>query len=147
MRRYRARVSGPLLDRLDLQVETTPTREDVAMARRKIAARSTDCGVHQYTSSAVRDRVMAALALQTQRQGLSNGDLAPHDLEPHCLLSPANETLMDKAILKLGLSARGCHRTLRVARTIADLDASKNIQTSHLMEAMSYRQLERYAAS
>ena len=75
---------------------------------------------------------------------MTNAALGPSDLAIHCPLSEEDEILMDKAILKLGLSARGRHRTIRVARTIADLSATGNIHTSHLMEAMSYRQLERY---
>ena len=147
VKRYRSRVSGPLLDRLDLQVETTPTREDIAATRKQQEMTPVSSNTPQYTTSTVRERVLAALAFQCQRQGVTNAALEPRDLTLHCPLSEENEILMEEAILKLGLSARGRHRTLRVARTIADLAAAKDIQTTHLMEAMSYRQLERYAAS
>lgn len=129
IQRYRARLSGPLLDRFDLLV-TVPR-----MARSELTAG--DAGGE--ASAAVRARVQAARERQLARQGELNAALAPAALARHCPLDAAQRTLLDSAIERLGLSARAYHRLLRVARTIADLDGSELPQTRHLGEAIGYR--------
>lgn len=129
IQRYRARLSGPLLDRFDLLV-TVPR-----MARSELTA---DAGSGE-TSAAVRARVLAARERQLARQGELNGALAPAALAQHCPLDAAQRNLLDSAIERLGLSARAYHRLLRVARTIADLDGSAHPHTRHLSEAIGYR--------
>jgi len=91
----------------------------------------------------VRARVVAARQRQEQRGGRSNSRLLPREIEQFCQLTPNDERLLDTAIERLGLSARAWHRILKVARTIADLAGSDPIQTSHLVESITYRQLER----
>lgn len=129
IQRYRARLSGPLLDRFDLLV-TVPR-----MARSELTA---DAGNGE-ASAAVRARVLAARERQSVRQGELNGALAPAALALHCPLDAAQRNLLDSAVERLGLSARAYHRLLRVARTIADLDGSQQPQTRHLTEAIGYR--------
>ena len=130
--RYRAKISGPLLDRIDLHIEVpnqprSELRQDIA----------------REPSAEVRARVIKARELQLQRSGKPNNLLSNQDIEKFCLLTEADERLLDTAIEQLGLSARAWHRILKVARTIADLAYSENIQTSHLTEAITYRRLER----
>jgi magnesium chelatase family protein len=92
----------------------------------------------------VQARVLSAWQKQTQRQQCSNGQLSNAQVEVHCRLSDEDENLLRLAIEKLDLSARAYHRVLKISRTIADLDKSDLIQTGHIMEALSYRKLERY---
>ena len=134
--RYRARVSGPLLDRLDLLVETLPWPEDLDHA---------DAGPRE-TTEHLAARVAAARKAQERRQGKANARLGPTETERHCELGSAERALMHNAARRLGLSARGHHRLLRVARSIADLAASDGIEREHLLEAFSYRRLERFHA-
>jgi magnesium chelatase family protein len=136
--RYRGRLSGPLMDRIDLQVPV----EAVSVGQLRGAAA-------EERSEVVRQRVLAARARQRARFGdggkMLNAVMGPQLLAHHCRLAAATETLMARALSTRGdagtLSARGIHRTLKVARTIADLDASQNIGEEHLLEALSYREL------
>ena len=134
--RYRARVSGPLLDRLDLLVETLPWPEDLERP---------DPGPNE-TTRQVAARVAAARTAQELRQGKANARLGPAETERHCVLGDAERALMHNAARRLALSARGHHRLLRVARSIADLAAGDRIERGHLLEALSYRRLERFQA-
>lgn len=134
VQRYRARVSGPLLDRIDLHVEV-PT---LPRAQRQADEQRED-------SEAVRQRVAHARNLQIRRCNKPNRALNNQEIERFCRLSAQDEQLLDQAIEQLGLSARAWHRILKVARTIADLSSSAQIQTAHLSEAISYRRLERKA--
>ncbi|MBI5461338.1 MAG: YifB family Mg chelatase-like AAA ATPase [Gammaproteobacteria bacterium] len=131
IQRYRQRISGPLLDRIDLQVEVPrlPPRELQ--------------GAPGETSAAVRARVCVARSVQQQRQGMCNARLSGVDLDRNCYLQPSEQTLLRHALERLNLSARAYHRILRVARTIADLDAAECIGAQHLGEAMGYRNLDR----
>jgi len=134
--RYVARVSGPLLDRIDLHVEVPALGgERLTDARRG------------ESSTVMRERVCAARARQHARfAGTTvrcNADMGPRELRAHCSVDAAGERLLRTAVQRLGLSARAYHRVLRVARTIADLDGSDAIATAHLAEAVQYRALDR----
>lgn len=135
IRRYRARISGPLLDRIDLhlQVPRLPPSE----------LRGDACSGE--SSTAVRKRVMSARARQLQRAGMANAHLGQAQTMRDCTLSSADGDLLEQAMERLQLSARSMHRILRVARTIADLAGEVAIQRSHLTEAIGYRQLDRGA--
>ncbi len=129
--KYRARLSGPLADRIDLHVAVPP----VALAR--LAARDTGAG-----SAAVRERVQAARERQRSRYGIDGGCNARAPgrwLEVHGELEPPARALLTTAGERLHLSARAFHRVLRVARTIADLDDAPTIETCHIAEALGYR--------
>ena len=129
--KYRARLSGPLADRIDLHVAVPP----VALARH--AARDTGAG-----SAAVRERVQRAREVQRARYGIDGGCNARAPgrwLESHGHLQSSARTLLTTAGERLHLSARAFHRVLRVARTIADLDDAPTIETCHIAEALGYR--------
>ncbi|HEY8010441.1 MAG TPA: YifB family Mg chelatase-like AAA ATPase, partial [Rudaea sp.] len=131
IRRYRARISGPLLDRIDLQIEV-PRVPLVELGSAGQAGES---------SANVRERVLAARQLQMQRAGKANAALKHREVQRDCALSARDRALLERALDKLGLSARAYHRILRVARTIADLAACAQIETPHLSEAIQYRRL------
>ncbi|WP_141057839.1 YifB family Mg chelatase-like AAA ATPase [Stenotrophomonas rhizophila] len=133
IQRYRGRVSGPLLDRIDLHVEV-PRLEPHELRD------DTPCGED---SSTVRARVVAARELQLGRSGKANAQLQPGELAQHCRLSTPDRQLLEDAVERLQLSARSMHRILRVARTVADLEGSEEIRTAHVAEAIGYRQLDR----
>ncbi len=130
IQRYRGRISGPLLDRIDLQIEVPrPAWEELQ-------------GPPGEASAVVRRRVEAARTRQ-QARGTVNGELQGEALTEHCTLSPADRRLLRQALERLHLSARAYHRILRVARTVADLDDADRIATHHLTEAIQYRCLDR----
>jgi magnesium chelatase family protein len=130
--RYRSRLSGPLLDRIDLHMEVPRlAHADLRGAPRGEA------------SQAVRERVVAARERQLHRAGRPNAWLGNRETERDCALSSREHALLDRAVERLGLSARAWHRVLRVARTIADLDASDAIGAAHLAEAIQYRRGDR----
>jgi magnesium chelatase family protein len=131
--RYRNRVSGPLLDRIDLALDVppVPAAELAAIA-----------GPAPATSAQLRVEVAAARERQRRRQGAPNARLAPRDVETHCAPDEAGRTLLAQATAKLALSARAYHRTLRVARTIADLAASTTVGAAHVAEAIGYRRFD-----
>ena len=132
VRRYRARVSGPLIDRIDLHIEVP-----------RLAHRVLRGDVAEESSATVRARVCAARDRQLQRAGKANSALGTREIERHCALSENDHRLLEQALERLGLSPRAYHRILKVARTIADLASSANIKTPHLTEAISYRALDR----
>jgi magnesium chelatase family protein len=136
IRRYRGRISGPLLDRIDLQLEVPPVPAHVIGGAG--AARAPD-------SDRVRERVLAARARQTERQQALNARLEPAGIERFCNLAVKDRQLLQQAMVRLHLSARAYHRILRVARTIADLAGQPHILTAHLAEALTYRHLDRAA--
>ena len=135
IRRYRARISGPLLDRIDLHVEVP----------RLPPSELRPDGPPGETSSDVRQRVARARASQVQRAGRPNAALDQAGTDAWCRLEPRDQALLERAIESLQLSARSMHRILRVARTIADLAGSGNIATPHLAEAIGYRRADRDA--
>lgn len=136
IQRYRTKVSGPLLDRLDLHVDVP------AVPFRDLAA---DEGGEE--SAAIRARVVAARARQVERyQGTrahSNAQLRPAQIKKHCRIDGPGCTLIEQAVARLGLSARAYMRILKVARTIADLEQKESIAAAHVAEAIQYRSLDR----
>jgi magnesium chelatase family protein len=133
LRRYRQRLSGPLLDRIDLLV-SIPRLPAALLTRVQPPGESSDT---------VRNRVAAARERALERAGVINARLSDRQLKHHCPLAESDRELLENAIEQLGLSARAYHRTLRVSRTIADLAGSDAIATGHLVEALGYRQLDR----
>jgi len=130
LHRYASRLSGPLLDRIDLYVQ----------AERLSADELTSAAGAEPTAP-VRARVLAARALQRSRQGAENGRLASADAAGQCQVRPAARRTLMTAVDRLGLSARGFHRALRVARTIADLAGSDRVEDEHVREALGLRHL------
>ncbi|MGY0216989.1 YifB family Mg chelatase-like AAA ATPase [Endozoicomonadaceae bacterium StTr2] len=129
--RYKRKLSGPLLDRFDLQIDV-PRPESLPLPG--------DIPDKQPESSeTIRQRVITARSLQLKRQNYCNQQLKGKMLEKHCLLEKPERDLLNQAMDRLGLSARACHRILRVARTIADLAGATAIQRQHLSEALGYR--------
>jgi magnesium chelatase family protein len=135
--RYRARISGPLLDRIDLQIEVPSLAADALPSHGRTPGES---------SASVRARVIAAAARQNARQGKPNGELQPKEVEQFCLPDVQGEALLKSAFARLSLSARAYHRILKVARTIADLAATDTLAAKHVAEAIAYRRLDRTAS-
>lgn len=137
IRRYLSRISGPLLDRIDIQIEMP------SLSYEELS----DNGAPAETSAEIRARVNAARAFARERYGKakinSNAVLTSGEIRKYCPLEDSAKTLLKKAFDALGLSARGYDRILRVARTIADLDRSENIKAAHVAEAIQFRSLDR----
>lgn len=136
--RYRNKVSGPLLDRLDMHIEVPPVPFEDLHVDDQPAGES---------SAQVRERVIAARDCQQARAKRPNAALSNRQVEQVCKLGVADQKLLSQAIDRLGLSARAYHRILKVARTIADLAQSEQLKTAHLAEAISYRRIDRGAGS
>ena len=134
IRRYRARLSAPLLDRIDIHIDVP------RVPKEQLRQQQTN---NADTSDEIQQRVIAARELQLARQNKPNAFMSNKKIEQFCQLNQECEKLMDSAYEQLRLSARGYHRTLKLARTIADLNKQDTIQTTHLSEAISYRQYDR----
>jgi magnesium chelatase family protein len=136
MSRYLARISGPLLDRIDLQVEVP------ALAPEEISSLAPG-----ESSEAIRARVDRARQIQRERFSdsriESNAEMMTRHLRSHCILSSKSQGMIDRAVEKLGLSARAYDRILKVARTIADLAGAKSLEPEHVAEAIQYRALDK----
>lgn len=137
MQRYMNKISGPLLDRIDLHIEVVPVPFEKLSAER-----------NGETSEQIRNRVIAAREIQEKRYKDTehvhyNAQMGPKQLDEFCVLDSASYSLLKNAMDKLNLSARAYDRILRVARTIADLDKAEKISSSHLAEAIQYRSLDR----
>jgi magnesium chelatase family protein len=137
VRRYLRKISGPLLDRIDLRIEVTPVSFDQMTADRKAEK-----------SSIIRERVIKARELQSVRFNemadvYSNAMMPSQMVKKICKTNDAGKILLKTAMEKLGLSARAYDRILKVSRTIADLAGTEDIQIEHLAEAIQYRSLDR----
>jgi len=137
VQKYLSKISGPLLDRIDLHVEVTPVNFN-ELASDRLAEKS----------ELIRERVIKAREVQQQRFGdrtdlHANAQMSPQLVRDICKIDNAGQMLLKKAMEKLGLSARAYDRILKVARTIADLDGSNDIQIVHLAEAIHFRSLDR----
>ena len=135
MEKYRSRISGPMLDRIDIHMEV-PSVEFESMRRREKPESSAD----------VRKRVNAARAIQLHRfEGTDvtcNAHMTPEMVGKFCALAAGGEALLKKAFDRMGLTARSHDRLLRVARTIADLEGAEDIGAEHLAEALQYRNVD-----
>jgi magnesium chelatase family protein len=136
VRRYRTRISGPLLDRIDLQIEVPAVPHQNLL--------NAPAGTASYI---MRERVIAARALQSQRfkrtRIYCNAHMRSRHIEAFCRLGASCAQLLRSAILKFGFSARAANRIIKIARTIADLDGEQSIDPSHVAEAIQYRSLDR----
>ena len=130
--RYRGKISGPLIDRIDMHLEVSAVSQEELL--RQSSGESSDT---------VRGRVAAAHEIQIDRQGKANSRLATREIEQRCTPESAAEKLLRQAIAKLSLSARAYHHVLKLARTIADLARSQTIAAAHVAEAIQYRKLDR----
>lgn len=135
-KRYRDKISGPVLDRIDIHIEVAPVEYDQLSSK-----------VQEEKSSQIKERVNKARDIQTKRfKGTAvtcNAKMTPQMTRKYCVLTPEADSLLKISFEKLGLSARAYDKILRIARTIADLDASENIELSHIAEALQYRSLDR----
>ncbi|NBQ70857.1 MAG: ATP-binding protein, partial [Nitrosomonadaceae bacterium] len=131
--RYRGRISGPLLDRIDMQIEV-PAVPQHELMKQQVAGEK---------SSTIRQRVEKAHQLQLDRQGKTNSRLSVKEIDLFCALDDASENLLKQAISRLNLSARAYHRILKLARTIADLGSAEKISNQHIAEAIQYRRLDK----
>lgn len=135
--RYRSRISGPLLDRMDMHILV-----------KRIEASSLSTAVkHSDTSAAIAERVLRARKVQNDRQKTCNAHLATGDVDKFCTPDHEGLAILDRSLKRFGLSARAYHRILKVARTIADLDGEKSVSAVHIGEAVMFRQLDRSIAS
>lgn len=133
---YLSRISGPLLDRIDLHIEVPPVKYEELSSSQK-----------GESSAAIRERVNAAREIQKKRFAgigiVSNARIPSGRLKELCPLTPAAATLMEQAFARMGLSARAWDRLMKVSRTIADLEGSAVIDAPHVAEAVQYRGLDR----
>ena len=136
IRRYRAKISGPLLDRIDIHIEVPNLKIELL--------RGNQCGEN---SASIRARCELARKVQVKRFKLSaarcNAEMEQKEIIKNCIINDKQEDLLEKAMEQLSLSARAYNKILKVARTIADLDCSDKIKTPHLLEAIQYRSLDR----
>jgi magnesium chelatase family protein len=130
--RYRGKISGPLLDRIDIHIEVPALRED-----------ELDDISSREASAVVRSRVQGAYEVQLARQGKGNTQLGTREIDRYCAPDEKGAQLLRQAIARLGLSARGYHRVLKLARTVADLAGAERVVASHVAEAIQYRRFDR----
>lgn len=134
--KYMSKISGPLLDRIDIHVEVTPVKYN-----------KLNSDTPSESSQDIKLRVNKARNIQSERYKnydiFSNSELPPKLITKYCKLNSQSKSLMENAFSKLNLSARAYTRILKVARTIADLDSSENIMPNHIAEAIQYRNLDR----
>lgn len=137
IKKYQSKLSGPIIDRIDLHVEVPPVEIREILEEK---------GKGGETSKEIRERVIKARKKQEERYGTSlklNAHLKPKEIKKFCILEAGAESFLEKALEKIGFSARSVHKILKVARTIADLEDCEIIKKKHLAEAIQYRVLER----
>ena len=134
--RYRGKISGPLLDRIDLQVQVTPIENNQLLNQQQANHREQPKGE---SDQQIQQRICIAREQQLTRQGKTNSQLSSEELKTICPLSSEQRHLMDHAITRFGLSTRGFYRVLRVARSIADLAGREQVISEDYQEALSYR--------
>jgi magnesium chelatase family protein len=132
IRRYRDRLSGPLLDRIDMHVPVRALKQGELLTKQ-----------HNESSVVIRERVKKTREKQLTRQGKINHQLTSSELETYCPLKPQDTQFLEQAIEKLGLSTRALHRVIKLARTLADMANKDDIGMAELSEALSYRTLDR----
>jgi magnesium chelatase family protein len=136
IQRYISKISGPLLDRIDIHINVPAV---------KVSELSTQESGE--SSVEIRHRVVSARKIQQERfageRVYCNAQMAPRLIRKYCQLTPSSQQLLERAIMKLGLSARAYDRILKVSRTIADLDGIEQITDRHISEAVQYRTLDR----
>lgn len=136
VQKYLTRISGPLLDRINLHVEVTPVKLD-DLSSKRISEKSKD----------IRQRVVEARQIQAERFKEENihcnAQMSTRLTRDTCTLDATSQSLLNNAMKKLGLSARAYERIIRVARTIADLSKHSSIETEHIAEAIQFRSLDR----
>jgi len=130
--RYRGKLSGPLMDRIDMTIEVPALPESALQDKRA-----------SESSATIRERTAQAYTRQLTRQQKPNSRLTTTEIDAYCATDEAGSALLKQAMAKLNLSARAYHRVLKVARTIADLAGDENISSTHLAEAIHYRQADR----
>jgi magnesium chelatase family protein len=136
IQRYKSKISGPLLDRIDLHIEVPAVK-----------FRDLTDQTGSESSALIRERVQAARERQRERfQSKSlhcNAQMGPRLIKKYCALAPDSQKLLEQAMEILGFSARAYHRILKIARTIADLEGAPDIRSAHVSEAIQYRSLDR----
>ena len=130
--RYRGKISGPLLDRIDIQIEVPAVPQEALLKQ-----------ADGETSGAIQQRVEAARQRQQDRQRKPNAQLTVSEIDTLCAPDAEGAALLQQVITRLSLSARAYHRVLKVARSIADLAGNENILSAHIAEAVQYRKMDR----
>ncbi|MDG6778953.1 YifB family Mg chelatase-like AAA ATPase [Thiomicrorhabdus sp. zzn3] len=133
--RYQRKVSGPLLDRIDLHLEIPPVDFD--------SLQTNVSSTHEETSEQIRERVTRLHDMQRRRQGCLNSELTSVQIKEHIEIDQQGSQLLKNAIEKMGISARSYHRILRIARTLADMEGNDDVKVPHLAEAIGYRSFDR----
>jgi magnesium chelatase family protein len=138
IQRYVGRISGPLLDRIDIHIDVPAV---------KFRDLTGDAPPETDDSTTIRERVIGARRKQRERFAgdkiFSNSEMTPRLIRRHCRIGEHSEQMLEQAMTRQGLSARAYDRILKVSRTIADLEGSKDIGSSHVAEAVGYRSLDR----
>jgi magnesium chelatase family protein len=136
IQRYVSKISGPLLDRIDIHIDVP------AVKFKELAS-----GAPGESSAEIRERVIGARGIQLERfrgeKIYSNAQMSPRLIRKYCAIDSASKALLENAITRLGLSARAYDRILKVSRTLADLEGKERIESSHISEAIQYRTLDR----
>ena len=131
--RYRSKISGPLLDRIDIQIEVPAVPQEELMHQQAAGEKS----------NVIQQRVEQCYSKQLTRQNKTNSQLSVEEIDQYCVINSDCENLLKQAINRLNLSARAYHRILKLARTIADLSGVDAIGTQHIAEAIQYRRMDR----